>query len=145
MMTPNRRSSRDRRRRPTPAFSRYLVVGGRRRDRRRADDPASFYVDRLGPELWVVLLAIFLLQILDANLTIAHLRKGGTELNPFMSFLIDRGENLFLGVKLGLSAVGLAFLGVHKNFPMVKRGLAVIFCLFLGVVGWHLIVAFSST
>lgn len=145
MMTPTRRSSVDRRRSPTPAISRYTFTGGRRRERRRVGDPSYYYVDRLGPEIWLVILLIFLFQILDASLTLSHLRRGGTELNPFMDFLIARDENLFLGVKLGLSAIGLLFLGIHKNFPMVKRGLAAIFCLFLGVVGWHLLVVLHGS
>ena len=108
--------------------------------RRRAGDPDDYYVDRWGAGIWLVILMVFLFQILDATFTLAHLRRGGTELNPIMDMLIARDENLFLGVKLGLSAFGLFFLGIHKNFPMVKRGLAVIFCLFLSVVGWHLFV-----
>jgi hypothetical protein len=38
---------------------------------------------------------------------------------------------------LGLAGVGLLFLGLHKNFPHARRGLAVLFVLFLAVVGWH--------
>ncbi len=144
-MTQNRRQHGDRRRKPTPAFSRYTLLGGQRRARRRDEDPAHFYVDRLGSELWLVLLSIFLFQVLDAFLTLGHLRRGGIELNPLMSQLIHRNEDLFLTVKLGVSAVGLGFLGIHKNFPMVKPGLAILFALFLCVVGWHCYLALQMS
>ena len=141
MMTFARRTSGDRRHCPTPPFSRYLFVGGRRRGRRRGDDPPHYYVDRLGARLWSVLLLIFLFQILDASLTLDHLDRGGVELNPFMSRLISFGEGTFLAVKLGIAALGLLFLGIHKNFPMVRTGLGVLFMIFLGVLGWHCVVA----
>ena len=144
MITPsdtNRRIGVDRRRCPTPALSRYSLFGGRRRASRRATDPRSYYVDQLGAPIWFALASIFLFQILDAVLTIAHLRNGGMELNPFMSALLVHGDSTFLGVKLGISAFGLWFLGIHKNFPLVRPGLAILFALFLGVIGWHFFLA----
>lgn len=143
-MTDTRRQSVDRRRRPTPPISRYTFFKGRRRARRRAEDPPNYYVDRLGGEVWLVLLSIFLFQILDANLTLAHLRRGGEELNPLMRELIVRDQGLFVLVKLGISAVGLGFLGIHKNYPFVRSGLLVLFVLFLGVVGWHCFLALQT-
>jgi hypothetical protein len=144
-MTPDHRGMGDRRLQPTPAISRYAFSGGRRRCRRRGSDPASYYVDRLGGGVWLALLAIFLFQVLDAYLTLAHLRRGGVELNPIMDSLINRGDAVFVGVKLGVSAFGLYFLGIHKNFPMVKQGLAVLFALFAGVIGWHCFLALNMS
>lgn len=139
-MTPERRTTRDRRRRPTPPISRYLFRG-RRKARRRDDDPSYYYADRLGATTWLVILSIFLFQVVDAYMTLSHLRNGAVELNPFMDYLLDQSNDLFLFVKLSVSAVGLLFLGIHRNFPMVRSGLAVIFLLFLGVVGWHCLLA----
>jgi hypothetical protein len=141
-MTPERRIPGDRRKRPTPPLSRYTFVG-RRRARRRSDDPSPYYVDQLGARLLLVLCCIFVFQVLDALLTLAHLRRGGIELNPAMSFLLERGEEWFLGVKLGISALGLLFLGIHKNFPMVRTGLTVIFAIFLVLVVYHCVIAFQ--
>jgi hypothetical protein len=143
MMTPTRRSLGDRRRRPTPPFSRYLIVGGRRTQRRRIGDPPAFYADRLGGPLLLVLFLVFVLQTLDAHLTLAHLRKGGVELNPIMRLLIAQGDAVFISAKLGVAAIGLAFLGIHQHFPMVRAGLAVIAAIFLAVVGWHCLLAFQ--
>ena len=143
MTTEDHRTQGDRRRRPTPPLSRYLIVGGRRVKRRRIDDPPAYYVDRLGAGVWLVLLLIFLFQVLDANLTLYHLQRGGIELNPLMGHLISTGERTFFVVKLGIAALGLLFLGIHKNFPMVRSGLAAIFLIFLGVVGWHCVLALN--
>lgn len=144
-MTPDHRVPGDRRRRPTPPISRYAIFGGRRTKRRRIDDPSPYYVDRLGGLIWLALLLIFLFQVLDAHLTLAHLRRGGIELNPIMDYLISQGEGYFIGAKLGVSAIGLLFLGIHKNFPMVRTGLAVLFGIFFGVVGWHCLLALQVT
>jgi hypothetical protein len=141
-MTDNRRGQGDRRSRPTPPISRYLFFGGRRMGRRRGSDHPHYYVDRLGARVWLVLLLIFLFQVLDANLTLKHLSHGGIELNPIMGHLISAGEGTFLAVKLGIAAMGLLFLGIHKNFPMVRAGLGTIFIIFLGVVGWHCVLVF---
>jgi hypothetical protein len=108
------------------------------------EDPPNYYVDRLGGEVWLVLLSIFLFQILDTNLTLFHLQRGGEELNPLMRKLIVRDQRLFVIVKLGISVLGLAFLGIHKNYPYVRPGLLVLFVLFLGVVGWHCFLALQT-
>ena len=49
--------------------------------------------------------------------------------------------SVFLTTKLVVSALGLWFLGIHKNFPFVRQGLTILFFLFLGVVGWHFYLA----
>jgi hypothetical protein len=144
MTTLDRRNRGDRRRRPTPPLSRYLLVGGRRVKRRRIDDPPAYYVDRLGAKVWFTLLSIFLFQVLDANLTLHHIERGGVELNPLMGHLISIGEGTFFAVKLAIAALGLFFLGIHKNYPMVRPGLGAIFVIFAGVVGWHCVLAFRT-
>ncbi len=144
MTTWNRRAGVDRRSRPTPLLSRHSLWGGRRTSCRRLDDPPNYYVDRLGAGTWLLLLTIFLFQVLDAYLTLAHLQRGGSELNPLMDELIGRSEPMFLVVKLGVSAIGLWFLGAHKQFPLVRPGLALIFVMFLGVVGWHCFLALNT-
>ena len=53
----------DRRRRPTPALSRYTFRGGRRRGPRRAADPQSIYVDQIGWGLTCILATIFIFHI----------------------------------------------------------------------------------
>ena len=130
----------DRRRRPTPMVSRYSFRGRRRAVSRRLDDSRAGYVDRVEPSLAVILGAVFAFHVLDALFTLIHLRQGANELNPFMAALIQRDEGLFLGVKLSLAGVGLLFLGVHQNFPYVRRAVTSLFVIFGLLVGYHLVV-----
>jgi multisubunit Na+/H+ antiporter MnhG subunit len=85
------------------------------------------------------LLLIFVFHVLDALFTLAHLERGGRELNPFMSRLIAWGPGVFLGTKLALAAAGLLFLGLHQNFPHVRKGIALLFVVYLGVLLYHLL------
>lgn len=127
----------DRRQRPTPLISRYTLVGGRRRERRRREDPGFFYVDRIEASLAVILGLTFIFHILDAWLTLGHLARGGSELNPLMDALLQIDPRLFLVVKLTLAGVGLFILGLHQNFPYARRAAACLFLLFLALVGYH--------
>jgi len=129
----SRRLFRDRRRHPTPLLSRF-TFRGRRRGSRRDGEALGRYVDRLSPSIVWPLILIFLFHCIDAVLTLAHVQRGGVELNPFMAVLIDATPVAFISVKLGLSAFGLLFLGLHQNFPHVRKGVAILFAIFLGVI-----------
>ncbi|MBD3334069.1 MAG: hypothetical protein GF355_00970 [Candidatus Eisenbacteria bacterium] len=133
---PSRRTRPDRRRRRTPAFSRY-TLRGRRRAARRTEEAVGLYVDRLAPGVAWAIVLIFLFHCLDAFLTLAHIERGGSEINPFMAFLIDAAPATFVAVKLGLAAAGLFILGLHQNFPHVRKGIGVLFVVFFGVVLYH--------
>ena len=133
----SRRLFRDRRRHPTPIISRF-TFRGRRRGSRRDDEAMGFYIDRLSPGIVWPIILIFLFHCIDAALTLAHIQRGGVELNPFMAVLIDAAPAAFVSVKLGLSIFGLLFLGLHQNFPHVRKGIAALFIVFLGVVFYHI-------
>ena len=137
MNSPERRHANDRRVRPTPPLSRYLFFRGHRRGPRRLGDPQSIYVDRLGTGIGLALISIFLFHCLDALFTLLHLGRGGIELNPLMRFVLQYGAGPFVAVKLATAGAGLIFLGVHKNFPYVQRGIAVLFVIYGTLVGYH--------
>ncbi|MBU1700767.1 MAG: hypothetical protein KJ927_14110 [Candidatus Eisenbacteria bacterium] len=132
-----RRLFRDRRRHPTPILSRF-TFRGRRRGARRDGEVVGLYIDRLSPGIVWPLLLIFVFHCIDAVLTLAHIQRGGVELNPFMALLIDAAPAAFISVKLGLSTFGLLFLGLHQNFPHVRKGIAALFAIFLCVVLYHI-------
>lgn len=134
----------DRRRRPTPALSRYTFLGGRRRGPRRTADPQSIYVDRLGWGLASVLIMTFGFHILDALFTLAHIARGGAELNPFMDFFLKQSPGAFLVAKLSIAGLGLLFLGFHGRFPLVRKGVAALFLLYGGVVCYHFILIWQA-
>lgn len=125
-------------------LSRYTFVGRRCTVGRRAGDPASLYVDRLGSGLAAILLAIFTFHCLDAVFTLSHLSHGGQELNPFMALLLAVGPGTFVSTKLAIAGVGLCFLGIHKNFPMVRTGILLLFVLYAGVIGYHIFLLCQS-
>ena len=141
-MNEERRQPSDRRRRPTPMVSRYYLLGGRRRSVRRVGDSTAVYVDRIGQTVSILLLLIFFFHCLDAILTLDHLGRGGKELNPLMDYLIRHGTGTFVLAKLAMAAVGLWFLGVHKNFPFVRKGIAFLFILYAFVIGYQMLLMF---
>jgi hypothetical protein len=143
-MIAEQRIGPDRRCRPTPLLSRYSVYGGRRASIRRTTDLAAVYVDRLGMGISLILLFTFLFHCLDAVFTLSHLARGGKELNPFMDYLLRIGPGAFVIGKLSLAGVGLCFLGLHKNFPLVKAGIAALFLLYAGVIGYHVFLILGS-
>jgi hypothetical protein len=139
-----RRLREDRRQRATKPLSRYSLGGGRRRGPRRTTDPQSIYVDRLGWGLASALILIFIFHVCDALFTLAHVARGGAELNPIMDFFLRQGTAAFLTAKLSTAGLGLLFLGVHARFPLVRKGIAGLFVLYAGVVCYHLVLIYCA-
>ncbi|MEW6439711.1 MAG: DUF5658 family protein [bacterium] len=134
----NRRDGPDRRRRPTPMLSRY-TFGGRRKAVRRAEDKRSYiYVDQYNLGLFLFLLAILLLGVADAFLTLYHVHVNeAEEMNPFMEFFLGIGPRVFFHVKYVLTALCLIVLCLHKNLPMVRYLLAIVFVIYVLIVANH--------
>ena len=131
-----KRNRVDRRGRPTPIFSRYSLFG-KRQGFRRGGEAVGSYVDRYGPRMMALLIAIIGLCILDALFTLLYIQRGGGELNPLMDAAIDAGVFPFLALKCGLTLVGMAFLCLHKNFRFVKAILTGVLLLYIALFGYH--------
>src|SRR5512147_3132035 len=84
-----RRNFHDRRRQPTPIFSRYTLRGRRRMLRRKEDQEKGGYVDRYGARLFFFLILIVGLNILDSFFTMIILDCGGSEVNPIVRSAIE--------------------------------------------------------
>lgn len=130
----------DRRRRPTPMLSRYVVWGGRRRTVRRVEEREGAFVDVHGARLFLVIAAIIALNVLDAWFTLLFLAHGGRELNPFVQVVLDLGSHpwpflLFKTVGIGCAC---AFLALTKNFRPARIGMAIVFVGYALLLGWHL-------
>lgn len=136
-----RRSSGDRRRRPTPMFSRYTFFG-RRRGFRRSEEGVNAYVDRYSGGLMAVIIAIVGLCLFDALFTLLYLQRGGGELNPFMRRAIAAGVIPFLAIKVGFTLVGILFLCVHKNFRFVRTLLVGVLLVYCALTGYHIYLAY---
>jgi len=132
-----RRRGPDRRRRPTPIFSRYTIFG-RRQAFRRQEEGGNAYVDRYSPRMMAALVTIMVLCVLDALFTLLYLQRGGSELNPIMAAAIRMGVGPFLAIKNGLTILGVLFLCLHKNFRHVKPVIAGVLGLYLLLLLYHL-------
>lgn len=131
------RERTDRRQRPTPMFSRYTFLGRRRRNRREADPNKRYYIDRIDGHYRLALLIVVLFIVTDAFSTLHIIAKGGGEANPIMAWMLERGTEWFLTVKIATALCGFVLLAVHRFFP-VARTLAVMLLLCYGaIVAYH--------
>lgn len=110
------RSGADRRRRGLPAW-RYLWSGGRRRGLRRREDRRRLaLLDAYSPRLFAVILAVLVLSLLDAVLTLYLVAHGAYEMNPVMAHFLERGPRAFIAVKYLLTCLALViFLLVYPG------------------------------
>jgi hypothetical protein len=113
-----KRDRPDRRKRPTsPACA--LWHGGRRKaPRRREERSGSYFVDRFDALTLAMIVALLGLTITDGLLTIELLDQSSSELNPLLAHLLGRGHHAFLAAKYILTASGLPFLVVFKNYRL---------------------------
>ena len=87
----------------------------------------------------MLLVAVFVLNILDAGFTLLYLTQGGSEANPFMAHLLSISDLTFLLQKCFVVGTWLVFLTVHKNFRFARIGLRALLVLYLGVLAYHLL------
>ncbi len=132
-----RRRGADRRTRPTRPFD---VLRGHRRRRggRRASEREGIYVDRLATPDVMLVLAIFVLNILDAYLTLDIVLHGAEEANPVMATLLGRSHAAFLAQKIAVVGFCLVILGAHLHFRIARAGLVGLLVLYAGLFVYHL-------
>jgi len=128
----------DRRRRPTPAWSRYSFFGGRRRKFRSREAARNAFVDLHGPFALASITLLLGLNILDSFFTLLHVQGGGGELNPVMQWFLEMGPMPFLFWKSFLVGLSLVVLCVYKNFRGGRVGFSIAFCAYASLLGYHL-------
>ena len=140
---PGRRGPTDRRQVPTGPMDAFRLSGRRQRVRRGAEREGPFFTDRFDALTLGFIVSVLVLCIVDGVLTIELLDVNSVEANPVMKFLLDRGHLPFLVGKYALTAVGLPFLVVYKNWPLFgtrfRAGflLPVFLGLYLGLVAYQ--------
>lgn len=89
---------------------------------------------------------LFLLNLLDALLTIIWVRNGvATEGNTLMAKLLEMGDMTFLGAKLAIGTfAAFVFLRWGKNSRLAKHGLTLALAVYVSVMGIHFITALSA-
>ena len=135
-----RRAASDRRREPTPMFSRHAFFGGRRRQPRRAAERDGAFVDVHGLRVFAVVMLIVLLNLADAWFTLLFLSYGGQQLNPVVQQVLDLSAHPWPFLVFKTIGIGCAccFLTLTKNFRSARIGLWVVFAGYTLLLGWHL-------
>jgi hypothetical protein len=132
---PCRRGQADRRRQPTGPLDALRWSGRRAWVRRRDERQGAFFLDRFDAWTLALIVALLGLTITDGVLTLELLDLNSEEFNPLMKRLLNRGHLTFLLGKYTLTAAGLPFVVVFKNYPMFGTRFRVGFLLpvFLGL------------
>jgi len=127
-----KRTSQDRRKKPTPALSWYTFFGRRRHLRRDLDKEKGGYVDRYSSTLFFFLILLIGLNVLDVLFTMMILDHKGWEFNPVVRSVMDTHGDRFWVWKFGIVSVSLTLLCLHSRFRHVKQiivGLSLIYLL----------------
>jgi hypothetical protein len=142
---PEQRLSSDRRKKPTALFSKYALIGGRRKTTRRKEDMRKYHVlDSYDSWLWIKLMSIMTLSLVDAYLTILLIDMGLVkEGNPFMAFYLTYGQQYFIVVKVILTGVPLFFFCLAKDLKFTKISIYSAIVLFLGIVIYELAILYE--
>lgn len=97
-----------------------MISGKREHARRSYDKGGIVYFDRYSSSsLWFVI-AILILSVIDAFLTVMLIRNGAVELNPVMAYYLSIGPQAFLAVKYALTSLSVFILLVYGS--VVLRG-----------------------
>jgi hypothetical protein len=109
----------------------------RRSPPRRLDDSRFHVVDWHAAHLLAVAIAILLLSVADALMTVTLLSGGAIEVNPVMAAVIQRGSGLFASLKMGMTGIGvmLMVLLARYRFLRVVRVEMALYAILVGYIG----------
>ena len=139
----DRRSRKERRRYRHHSVLKQLVVGQRASVRRREDLNKIFYLDRYETTILVGIIAILILSLTDALLTLLLIEYGAVEVNPLMDFYLKISPHLFVFVKYMLTSLSVFILAVFSHMLFSRMNirihsvLSLIACAFLSVIAWQ--------
>jgi Domain of unknown function (DUF5658) len=122
-VTHERRDRADRRRRVWWSVCYGSFNPRRRSPPRRLDDSRFHSLDWHSAHLLAVAIAILLLSVVDAFLTLALLQGGADEVNPIMAVLIYRSVGMFAALKMAMTSAGIVlmvFLARYRFMRLVR-------------------------
>lgn len=122
----------------------FALFYSRRRDTRRDGEDVAYYTDWYSAPLFVLAIGVALLCVADAFFTLELIRHGGSELNPFMAYLLDQGLYLFVGIKMALTIGAIVLLVLHQRFSFF-RGVRAAHILLLAFIGYATLIAYELT
>ena len=117
----DRRSGKDRRDGKRFQFVKQLITGQRASARRSSDRNRVVYFDRYRTNLYRVVVAILVLSVADAILTVNLIGLGAVEINPVMDYYLTFGPHAFLAVKYVLTSLSVFILVIYSNSTL-KNG-----------------------
>jgi len=126
----------------------YLFFGRRKEMRRDEDNQESYFLDHFSLRIFIVIIAIILLSLTDALLTLYLIRNGAAEVNPVMNHFLRYGPLPFLAAKYLLTTASIVLLLTYKNVHIfgtrirAKYLFIVIFLIFTFVVVWEVFLIF---
>ena len=130
----NRRIFRDRRKKTTPALSRFTLCGRRRTFRRKIDQQKGGYVDQYNALIFFFLISAVVLNILDVFTTIVSLDLGGWEVNPIARSAIEvYGDKVYVW-KFVIFSACVVFLCLHCKFRKARLAIVSLNIIYLFVV-----------
>ena len=140
---PNRRDRIERRKTGLRSMT-YALFFSRRRSLRRDGEDVVYYTDWYSAPLFALAVGIALLCVADAFFTLELISRGGSELNPFMAYLLAKGLYLFVAVKMTLTAAAVVILIMHQRFAFFLNVRAV-HVLLVTLIGYGILIAYELT
>ena len=127
----------ERRKQPTPRFSRYTFFGRRRRNV-SPEKTGDYFVDWVDGHYRTAVIALCIFILVDGLSTLHILSRGGTEANPVMAWILARSWIGFLTLK-GVSALlALVLLSVHRHVRVMRIVGSILYLAYGAVVLYHL-------
>jgi hypothetical protein len=135
---PDRRNGLDRRQPGgfPPKFSGFR----RRRSCGRRKTDRGGYVDIYDPGSWGIAIAVMLMSFLDAVLTVLQIERGVVrEANPVMHLTLAWGGLVaFFSLKATMTALPLAIIILHKEWPLARYVARVCLWFYVVILIYHL-------
>lgn len=133
------RTCHERRKHPTPIFSKYTFFGGRRKTIRKEDRETHLFVDLYSTRLLVAVILLLLLSCLDAFLTLLLIDRGTViEGNPIMARILEYGTFPFVTIKFVITALAITVLTLFKNVKITRFSLPFAIKIYIVVIAYEI-------
>jgi len=116
----NRREKADRRTYSLKTLY-QCIRSPRRFNGRRSTDRRFAVLDRFESGLAFLAIGLVILSIMDSVFTLTLIAHGGTEVNPFMNWMLQQSISAFVGVKMLLTAIPAVLLVATGNLKVFGR------------------------
>jgi hypothetical protein len=139
-ISPDRHSVKDRRAAHISPFSPAGLCGSDRTVLKKEDRDLHYFVDRYGLDESLIFVFILICSVADAFLTLELVGGGMSEMNTVMNYYLQLGPLPFVLVKYLLTATGLTWLIIYKNYRFfhgrfrvkaIMIALAVMYCVLI--------------